>query len=257
MNAGAIRKHNEQLCTQAAYEGAMSSFASSETHDQQLDIVSTGSLVDCLWRHGRGVIVPHAAIRSIKDKIASEDVAATLTLAVALTVAFISGAVTKMSDPEEAMVESGPVSMRFRFAFLLSALLVASTRATSTCNAGHAPAGSLTLARNDAAAAAAAAAADETAVNPKALSMISVLQVLKKGISAGSFTSYKSALPGSPSSLVALDEDPKTIAVVKAFKLQSAAELKVHCFVTLVCSIRIPWKHHVSFGDHGMLCASV
>ncbi|KAA6420193.1 MAG: hypothetical protein FRX49_09856, partial [Trebouxia sp. A1-2] len=51
--------------------------------------------------------------------------------------------------------------------------------------------------------------------------------VLKKGISAGSFTSYKSALPDSPSSLLALDEDPKTIAVVKAFKLQSAAQLKV------------------------------
>ncbi|KAL0042211.1 hypothetical protein WJX77_006257 [Trebouxia sp. C0004] len=53
-----------------------------------------------------------------------------------------------------------------------------------------------------------------------------MLQVLKKGISAGSFTSYRSALPDSPS-LVALNEDPKTIAVVKAFKLQSAAELKV------------------------------
>lgn len=87
--------------------------------------------------------------------------------------------------------------------------------------------------------------------------MKSVLQVLKKGISAGSFTSYKSALPDSPSSLLALDEDPKTIAVVKAFKLQSAAQLKVYCFVTVVSSTCTPWKHRVSFGDHGMLCASV
>lgn len=100
-----------------------------------------------------------------------------------------------------------------------------------TGNAGHAPAGSLTVTRNN------AAAADQTAVTPKALSMVSVLQVLKKGISAGSFTSYKTALSDSPSSLVALDEDPKTIAVVKAFKLQSAAELKVYCFVTVVSSV--------------------
>jgi hypothetical protein len=157
-----------------------------------------------------------------------------------LTVAFISGAVTKMSDPKEAMVESGPVSKPFAFAFLLSALPVASTRDTSTCNAGHALAGSLKLTKKDA-----AAAADETAVTPKALAMVSTLQVLKKRISAGSFTSYKRALPDSSSFPVALDEDPKTIAVVKAFKLQSAAELKVHCFVAIV-----PFAFHENIMFH-------
>ena len=110
-----------------------------------------------------------------------------------------------------------------------------------------------TSTRNDAV----PAAADETAVTAKALAMVSTLQVLKKRIIAGSFTSYKRALPGSPSSPVALDEAPKTMAVVKAFKLQSAAELKVHCVVLVVSSIRIPRKHHICFGDHGMLCASV
>ena len=69
--------------------------------------------------------------------------------------------------------------------------------------------------------------------------MVSTLQVLRERISAGSFTSYKRALPDSSSLPPTLDEDPKTIAVVKAFKLQSAAELKVHCFVAIVSSIRI------------------
>ena len=91
--------------------------------------------------------------------------------------------------------------------------------------------------KNDAAAASAAAA--ETAVTPKALAMVSTLQVLKKRISGGSFTSYKRGLSDSSPLPVALDEDSKTIAVVKAFKLQSAAELKVHCFVTVVSSMRI------------------
>jgi len=122
----------------------------------------------------------------------------------------------------------------FRFSFLLSALPAASTLDTSICNAGDALAGSLTLTRKDA-----AAAADETALTPKALAMVSTLQVLKR-ISTGSFTSYKRALPDSSLFPVALDEDPKTFAVVKAFKLQSAAELKVHCFVAVVSSIRIP-----------------